>query len=169
MGKSLIPAEKRAERYTQKSCLVLVSGKKNQGKKGLARELEKTLFNDGRVVFFLGIGNVLYGIDADIKGEKGKDERSEHIRRLAEVAHIMMEAGVILVVTAVELTQSDLEIIKTVVNPDRIMTVWVGDDSASDINCDLYVDQADSEERQEESVAIIKEYLQKSGVIFNPW
>ncbi len=167
--KSLIPAEKRAERYTQKSCLVLVSGKKNQGKKGLARELEKTLFNDGRVVFFLGIGNVLYGIDADIKGEKGKDERSEHIRRLAEVAHIMMEAGVILVVTAVELTQSDLEIIKTVVNPDRIMTVWVGDDSASDINCDLYVDQADSEERQEESVAIIKEYLQKSGVIFNPW
>lgn len=167
--KSLIAPEKRAERYTQKSCLVLISGRKNQGKKGVARALEKTLFDDGRVVFFLGIGNVLYGIDADIKGEKGKDERAEHIRRLAEVAHIMMEAGVILIVTAVELSQPDIEIIKTIVNPDRISTVWIGDDSVSDMNCDICLDTADTEERVSESVAIIKEYLQKNGVIFNPW
>jgi len=167
--KSLIPAERRAERYTQKSSLILISGRKNKGKKSIARSLEKKLFDDGRVVYFLGIGNILYGIDADIKGEKGKDERSEHIRRLAEVAHIMMEAGVILIVTAVELMQSDLEIIKTIVHPDRIVTAWVGDDSASDMNCDIYLDSLDTEERLDESAAIIKEYLQKTGVVFSPW
>ena len=167
--KSLIPAEKRAERYTQKSSLILISGRKNKGKKSIARSLEKKLFDDGRVVYFLGIGNILYGIDADIKGEKGKDERSEHIRRLAEVAHIMMEAGVILVVTAVELMQSDLEIINTIVHPDRIVTVWVGDDSASDMNCDIYLDSMDTDERLDESADIIKEYLQKTGVVFSPW
>ena len=164
--KSLIPPESRSERYTQKSTLVLISGKKNTGKKQLARTLEKRLFEDGRIVYFLGIGNILYGVDADIKGEKEKDRRDEHIRRLAEVAHIMMEAGIILIVTAVELKQADLDTIKTIVNPDKIMTVWLGDDESSDLNSDMYIEQ---HEHPDEAVEIIKEQLQHRNVLFRPW
>ena len=56
-----------------------------------------------------------------------RENRSEHLRRLGEVANLMLDAGVILIVTAAELTQDDLELIKTTVDPDRIETVWVGD------------------------------------------
>ena len=34
---------------------------------GLAKDLEQRLFEIGNVVYFLGIGNVLYGVDADLE------------------------------------------------------------------------------------------------------
>jgi bifunctional enzyme CysN/CysC len=164
--KSGIPAERRADRYNQKSVLVLITGKKDTGKKTIARALEKKLFDDGKIVYFLGIGNVLYGVDADIKGRSVlENENVEHIRRLAEIAHIMMEAGVILIVTAIELSQNDLEIIKTIVNPDKIETIWIGEKSATDLAFDLSIEHF---ENTDEVVGIIKENLQDKRIIFRP-
>ena len=40
-----------------------------------------------------------------------KNNRQEHLRRLAEVAHILLDAGMILIVTAIELTEEDLDLI----------------------------------------------------------
>ena len=65
--KSSISWEQRAERYNQKATLILVTGEKDSGKKPFARSLESRLFTEGKWVYFLGIGNVLYGLDADIK------------------------------------------------------------------------------------------------------
>jgi bifunctional enzyme CysN/CysC len=162
--KSTISFENRAEKFSQKSTLILVTGKKEKEKKRIAKELEARLFADGKIVYFLGIGNVLYGIDADIK--KTANNREEHIRRLAEVAHIMLDAGVILIVTAIELTQDDLEILKTSINPDRIEVVWVGDDVTTDISYDLILHD---EEDTEMSVDRIKNMLHDKGIIFKPW
>jgi bifunctional enzyme CysN/CysC len=64
--KSHIPIDIRAEQYGHKSAMVIITGKKDTGKKSIARALEKNLFFDGRIVYFLGIGNILYGVDADI-------------------------------------------------------------------------------------------------------
>ena len=118
---SAVSREKRWERYNQKATLLLVTGKRNVGKKALAREIEKFLFTEGKLVYFMGIANVLYGVDADIK-KPGPDQthRPEHLRRLAEVANIMLDAGIILVVTAIGLTQNELEIIRRVVDSELI-------------------------------------------------
>jgi bifunctional enzyme CysN/CysC len=121
---SMLSQEQRAEKYNQKSSLILITGEKNSGKKPIAKSLEAQLFSEGKLVYFLGIGNVLYGVDADIKGRN--DQRQEHLRRLAEVAHILLDAGVILIVTAIELTQEDLELIRTTIHSDKIETIWVG-------------------------------------------
>ncbi|MGD9900356.1 MAG: GTP-binding protein [Calditrichaceae bacterium] len=167
--KSMIAPEQRAEKYNQKSTLIIVTGKKDVGKKSIAKGLEKRLFADGKAVYFLGIGNVLYGVDADIKDKNnniaGKN-RGEHIRRLAEVAHIMLDAGIILVITAVELTQDDLELIKTSVNPDKIETIWVGDSKTTDLVTDLTIP---ANENFDEAVDRIKTMLQDRGIIFRPW
>lgn len=45
-----------------------------------------------------------------------------------ELANVLLDVGIILVVTASELRQEDLEIIKVSVEPDRIETVWVSAD-----------------------------------------
>ncbi len=163
--KSIIAPEKRAEKYNQKSTLLLLTGEKQADRKAIAKQLEDKLFEDGKIVYFLGIGNVLYGIDADIKGREG-GERHEHMRRLAEVANILLDAGIILLVTAAELTQDDLEIMKTAVSADKIETVWIGENITTDIAFDLRLPQPDN---VAESVDVLKSYLQDKGIIFRPW
>ncbi len=128
--KSLIPAEEREVRFRQKAALILITGERDSGKKPLARELERQLFEQGRLVYFMGISNVLYGVDSDIK-KPGENHRIEHLRRLAEVSHLMLDAGAILIVTAVELMEEDLTSIQTIVNPNQIEVIWIGEERES--------------------------------------
>jgi bifunctional enzyme CysN/CysC len=160
---SIIQPEHRAEKYNQKAALILVTGEHESDRKGVAKALEGKLFEDGKVVYFLGIGNVLYGVDADI--ERKQENRLEHMRRLAEVANLMLDAGIILIVAAAELTQDDLEVIKTAVQPDWIETVWAGDTVTTDISCDLQLPGG----AVPEAVDRLKAHLQDKGVIFRPW
>lgn len=161
---SLITTARRAEKFNQRALVVMVTGNKGVERKGFAKQLEARLFEDGRVVYYLGIGNVLYGVDADI--ERTAANRQEHFRRLAEVANILLDAGVLLIVSAAEVTQDDLEIIKTTVEPDRIETVWVGDEVSTDIACDLVISER---EREHDGIERVKRLLQDKGVIFRPW
>jgi bifunctional enzyme CysN/CysC len=139
--KSLIPQEVRAERYGQRPTLILITGEKDSGKKPFAKHLEERLFLDGNLVYFLGIANVLYGVDADIKSQLGR--REEHLRRLAEVVHLMLDAGFIVIATAIELTQEDLEEITTVINQDSILVIWMGETVITDIQFDFKIPKAE--------------------------
>jgi bifunctional enzyme CysN/CysC len=159
-----VTAERRAERYSQRATLIVLTGDRSEERRRLAKELEARLFDDGKLVYFMGIANVLYGVDADL--DRGGEQRSEHLRRLAEVANIILDAGMILVVTAHELTQEDLELVRTAVDPDRIETVWVGDTVTTDLACDLVIAP---DENTVESLDRIKRLLQDSGVIFRCW
>ncbi|MEJ5260438.1 MAG: GTP-binding protein [Anaerohalosphaeraceae bacterium] len=161
---STLSREQRWERYSQKAALVLITGRKNVGKKTLARALERKLFAEGKLVYFMGIANVLYGVDADIK-TPGPDtsHRPEHLRRLGEVANLMLDAGMILIVTAIGLTQSDLEIIRAAVDSDLIEVVWLGPDM-TDIQADLQIDNPDN---PDEAAAQVKRLLQQKGIIFS--
>jgi bifunctional enzyme CysN/CysC len=161
---SAISRERRAERYNQRPTLLLVTGAQEADRKRLARDLEARLFADGKIVYFLGIGNVLYGVDADI--DRTRENRQEHIRRLAEVANIMLDAGVILIVTAAELGQEDIELVRATVQSDFIEIIWVGDRVGTDVAYDLQVPDA---EVTEEAVHRIKTLLLEKGIIFQPW
>jgi bifunctional enzyme CysN/CysC len=160
---SIIQPEHRAEKYNQKAALILVTGSNETERKGVAKALEGKLFEDGKVVYFLGIGNVLYGVDADI--ERKQVNRLEHMRRLAEVANLMLDAGIILIVAAAELTQDDLEVIKTAVQPELIETVWAGDNITTDLAFDLHLPRGPVAE----SVDRLKAHIQEKGIIFRPW
>lgn len=160
---SRIAPERRAERYRQRPTLLLMTGERASERKGLAKDVEQALFEIGNVVYFLGIGNVLYGVDADIG--RGEGNRAEHLRRLAEVANLILDAGVILIVTAAELTQEDVELIKATVEPERIEVVWVGDTRTTDVRADLQVADPDAPDAVEQ----VKRMLQEKGIIFRPW
>jgi bifunctional enzyme CysN/CysC len=160
---SVIQPERRAEKYNQKAALILVTGENEADRKGVAKAIESKLFEDGKVVYFVGIGSVLYGIDADIA--RKPENRQEHMRRLAEVANLMLDAGMILVVAAAELTQDDLEVIKTAVQPDWIETIWAGDTITTDLAVDLQLPGGSVPE----AVDRLKAHLQDKGIIFRPW
>jgi bifunctional enzyme CysN/CysC len=160
---SIIQPERRAEKYNQKAALILVTGENENERKAVAKALEGKLFEDGKVVYFVGIGSVLYGVDADI--ERKPENRLEHMRRLGEVANLMLDAGMILIVAAAELTQEDLEVIKTAVQPDWIETIWAGDAITTDLAVDLQLDGG----MVPEAVDQLKAHLQDKGIIFRPW
>lgn len=158
--KSTIPAEVRAERYKQKPTLVLITGKKNSGKKPLARALEKRLLDDGHLAYFLGIGNVLYGVDADIKGRT--NSREEHLRRLGEVIHLILDTGAIVITTAIDLNSSEVRLIATVVEPDRVITVWVGKEKPNESKFDWVIENTSLDQNQLEQLT---KMLTKSRII----
>ena len=96
----------------------------------------------------------------------GNGNRKEHIRRLSEVCHLLLDTGLILLVTAIDLSQEELEIIKTSVEPENIETLWVGNEVTTDINYDYYF--ADGQ-AAEEACGIVTQRLQEKGVIFKAW
>jgi len=163
--KSFVGPQARAERFNQKAALVLVTGTKESQRKEVAKALEERLFREGKLVYFLGFGSVLYGVDADLAvGAEGASE-PELMRRLGEVAHILLDAGLILIVSAQTLTQDDLEIFKTTVDPEQIAVVWAGDRVTTDVAIDLEVGDAAPREAADR----VKGLLRERGVIFNPW
>lgn len=124
-----ITPEMRSERYAQRAALVVITGHKGVGRKRLARAVERRLFELGRMVYYLGMGSVVHGLDADIdRSVLGSDKASrEHIRRLGEVLHVLLDAGLIVICTATDLSSRNLHDIETLVNPASMITVRVGD------------------------------------------
>lgn len=127
--KSSISTELREGYYKQKAKLIVLTGKSSTDKKTIARALEDRLLQAGKIAYYLGISNLLYGVDADIKSDdsiNSPEERQEHIRRLGEVANIMLDAGNILIVTASELDSNELDTLRQIVSNENILCAWVG-------------------------------------------
>ena len=161
---SLIAPEDRAEKYSQRPTLVLITGERQVDRKRLGKALEAQLFAEGRVVYFLGIGNILHGLDADLEGLQNTGR--EHIRRLAELANLMLNAGLLLVVSAADLAQQDLELIGELVGEERVKSVWFGPEVTTDLVCDLHLNEP---EDLEGGIQAIKEMLYAHQILFRPW
>jgi len=151
--------------YNQRSSIVVITGTRHAGRKTLARKLEKQLFKDGKFVYYLGIGSLLYGVNADLKRHDAPGGWREHVRRFAEVSHLFLDAGMLLIVTAIEFTQDDLDILETVIDKDMVNVVWVGGKVTTDIKFDIHLKDRES---LDEGVVMVKHLLQKRGVLFTP-
>lgn len=160
-----VTQEERAERYNQRSCAVVITGKKGSGRKQLGRALEALLFREGKFVYYLGLGSVKYGLDADLGDHSDEKSRREHIRRLAEAAHLFLDAGCILVITAVELSQADRKLLETVVDADKLKVIWLGGDPTTDIVPD-HIFPADH--AVDQASLWIKRLLQDQGFLYRP-
>ena len=163
--KSKITCTERAIKYNQKATLLLITGPEHEIKKDLAKAIEEKLFTDGKFVYYLGMENLLFGLDADLKQEG--DPRKEHIRRLGELANIILDAGLILVVTTDKMHSDDLELIQTMVTPDWIETILVDEESGDpEYPFDLHI-KPDVD--LETSVDRIRDALRRRGIIYSPW
>ena len=126
----------RSKRYNQLPKFLLLTGKSGIDKINIAKSLEKVLFEQDKKVYFLGIGNLLRGLDADID----KKKRKEHIRRLGEVAHIMMDAGMVVIGTASDLNDDEFKLLQTIISKDDVLIINIGNDDIVDGLIDLNLD-----------------------------
>ena len=121
--RSAIAPELRTSRYNQRATLVLITGPAGVGKARLAKALEERLFSRGKAVYYLGLSNALGGE----AGLNDSTERDEFLRRIGEVAHLMTDAGLILIAAVSDLDDEELKIIRTLNSPGRLLVINVGE------------------------------------------
>ena len=83
----------RCNLLKQKGCVVWFTGLSGSGKSTIAVEVEKQLFSMGRTVYRLDGDNVRHGLNSNLGFSE--EDRSENIRRIAEVAALFKDAGLI--------------------------------------------------------------------------
>ena len=72
-----------------------MTGLSGSGKSSLAYALEKRLFDDGRLCYVIDGDNVRHGLNRDLGF--APEDRAENLRRVAEVARLFNDAGVIVI------------------------------------------------------------------------
>jgi bifunctional enzyme CysN/CysC len=96
---SQVTAEQRAHRYGQQPVTVLLTGLPGAGKTSTALALEKRWFDEGRTVVVLDGQQMRAGISRDL--DFSPEQRSENLRRTAEVAKLLNDSGLICVLSVV--------------------------------------------------------------------
>jgi len=125
--RSQITPQLRAQKYQHKSAFIVVAGKIDTGKQRISKALEEALFNLEKNVYFLGISNRLVLASQDSKDKiLGKYDALVH---LGELAHLMTDAGLILITSVTDIDQYELDMLKKLNSPNRTLVVCVGEDT----------------------------------------
>ncbi|WP_336157805.1 adenylyl-sulfate kinase [Amycolatopsis sp. VC5-11] len=104
-------AVSRNERATR-GRTVWLTGLSASGKSSVAVELERRLVASGRPAYLLDGDNLRHGLNGDLGFAPA--QRAENIRRVAEVAKLFADAGVVAVVSLISPYQADRELARTV-------------------------------------------------------
>jgi adenylyl-sulfate kinase len=97
---------------------LLLTGLSGSGKTTLAHALETRLFEQGRAVTVLDGQNLRLGISRDLGFSA--DERSENLRRAAEIAKLMNDAGLIVLAAFVAPQAAILARVRELIGPERV-------------------------------------------------
>ena len=105
------------------SCVVWLTGLSGSGKSTLANLLEKRLHAAGRRTYLLDGDNVRHGMSKDL-GFTAED-RVENIRRVAEVARLMVDAGVIVITAFISPFRAERRMARQLLEPGEFVEVFV--------------------------------------------
>ncbi len=119
----IVSPKQRATRNHHYGKTVIITGSKDSGKQQLAAKLEHRLFQSNLNSYYLGIGSIRDGLDADI--QEGFVNRDEHLRRLGELSRIMTDAGLIFITSIDDLDDYELEHLKLLNTPNEFFVISV--------------------------------------------
>jgi bifunctional enzyme CysN/CysC len=113
----------REQRFGQRGVTILLTGLTGSGKASIAFALEKRLFDAGRAVTVLYGQNMRQGLCRDLGFSA--DDRSENLRRSAEVAKILNDAGLICICAFVAPHEAVRQKAREAIGPDRFIEVYL--------------------------------------------
>ena len=113
----------RAAHAHQKPCILWFTGLSGAGKSTIANLVEKKLHADGRHTYLLDGDNVRHGLNKDL-GFTDAD-RVENIRRVAEVARLMVDAGLIVLVSFISPFTAERRMARSLVAAGEFFEVFV--------------------------------------------
>ncbi len=131
-----VTAADRAARNGHRAALIMFVGKAGTGKHQHARALERALFEAGRNVYMLDGQNVLLGVDHDLWVDAAQ---SELVRRFGEVAHLLLNAGLIVVSTTNAIGLADATAVQALIPDAPMLLIDVDPSGSSTQACDLRI------------------------------
>ena len=118
-----VTKQARARLSGQKAALLWFTGLSGAGKSTIANILEKKLHALGKHTFLLDGDNVRHGLNRDLDfSEAG---RVENIRRVAEVAKLFVDAGLITLVAFISPFRAEREMARENVEPGEFVEIFV--------------------------------------------
>lgn len=152
--RSGITPEKRATKYEHKSAFIIITGQIDTGKQRIAKALEEALFNLGKYTYFLGVSNRLSLLSGQAK-DKTLD-KFEHLQQLGELAHIMTDAGLILITSITGIDDYELKMLKALNHPNKTLVINVGENRFDGPEVDLtLIENEDSQVAVERIVQLL--------------
>ncbi len=121
--RSSISGAERAERLGQRPATVLLTGLTGAGKSTIASALERELFERGRTTVRLDGENMRLGVSRDL-GFSSRD-RSENVRRTAELARLVNDQGLIAIAALVAPSAAVRERARELIGTDRFVEVFL--------------------------------------------
>ena len=118
-----ISQSERRALMQQNSFLIWFTGLSGSGKSTIANALEHKLHHEGFKTYALDGDNIRQGINKDLSFRP--EDRTENIRRIAEVAHLLVDAGVIVLAAFVSPYKKDRKNIANIVGNDNFVEIFV--------------------------------------------
>jgi len=113
----------RAAQKGQKPRVVWLTGLSGAGKSTIANLLEKRLHAAGRHTYLLDGDNVRHGLNKDLGFTE--EDRVENIRRVAEVARLMVDAGLIVLVSFISPFRAERRMARELLGEGEFIEVFV--------------------------------------------
>ena len=113
----------RSTMKSQKSCILWFTGLSGSGKSTIANIVEKKLCAEGRHTYLLDGDNVRHGLNKDL-GFTDAD-RVENIRRIGEVARLMVDSGLIVLTAFISPFRAERQMARSLMEEDEFLEVFV--------------------------------------------
>ena len=118
-----VGSAERANAKGQQARCIWLTGLSGAGKSTLADALERRLHAEGSHTMLLDGDNVRGGISKDLGF--APEDRREHVRRLGEVAKLMVDAGLVVIVSAISPYRADRDAVRARFAPGEFIEVFV--------------------------------------------
>jgi len=119
----IVSKKDRKSLNNQNSFLIWFTGLSGSGKSTIANALEYKLHQSGYKTYALDGDNIRKGINNDLNFSP--DDRTENIRRIAEIANLMIDAGLIVLAAFVSPYKKDRESIVNIVGIDNFVEIFI--------------------------------------------
>ncbi len=113
----------RSQVLDQRPLTVWLTGLSAAGKSTVAFALERTLTDLRYVAYVLDGDNIRHGLNRDLGFSR--QDRSENIRRIAEVARLMNDAGLIVITAFISPYREDRMLAKQIIGAEHFVEIYV--------------------------------------------
>lgn len=115
--------DERHQLLGQKGCVLWLTGLSGSGKSTLARALEYRLVHAGHVAFALDGDEIRGGLNKDLTFSP--EHRSENVRRIAEVARLFAECGIVCITSFISPLRKIRQQAREIVGPERFIEIYL--------------------------------------------
>ena len=119
----LVSKSERAALNRQKPAIVWFTGLSGAGKSTIANIVEQRLHAAGHHTMLLDGDNIRHGLNRDLGFTEA--DRVENIRRVGEVAKLMVEAGLVVLCSFISPYRAEREMVRSLVEPDEFVEIFV--------------------------------------------